>query len=225
MPIERFYISQKLEGELRLVGTELHHLHVVRGKVGNEVELVNGRGSLAKARIVDLSRKEATLEVLETNNFPVPNPRLNLAIPLMRPSKLELVIEKCTELGAGRFYLYKAEYSEKKELSKHQKERLNLIAISAIKQCGRLDLPEIQDSHSLKELMNLDFPIFLGEPTSHSKVSFPEKILFVTGPEKGFSNQESKLLNSHGKHVTLSPYILRAETTPIAASCFFSSHT
>ncbi len=224
MPVERFYIDKELHGELQLNGQELHHLHVLRGKVGHQIELVNGRGSIAKAKIVKISKQEALLEVLKTNKTPIPDMRLSLAIPLMRPNKLELVIEKCTELGANRFYLYPAEYSEKKTLSEHQKQRLNHIAISAMKQCGRLDLPEIHISHFLKELLDLDLPIFFGAPTSHSKAIFPEKILFVTGPEKGFSKQESILLDSMGKHVTLSPYILRAETAPIAVSSLFFGH-
>lgn len=222
MPAERFYIDAELDGSLHLSGPELHHLHVMRSKVGNEVELVNGRGSLAKARIQSLSKKEAVLEVFDATHSPIREPRLNLGVPLMRPSKLEIVIEKCTELGADAFYLYPGEYSEKKELSAHQKERLQHIAISAMKQCGRLDLPPIHLVHSLRDLFELDIPIFFGDLRKNQKAPTKDKILFITGPEKGFSEKELQLLDSKGNGFSLSQNILRAETAPIAATCLLN---
>jgi 16S rRNA (uracil1498-N3)-methyltransferase len=140
----------------------------------------------------------------------------------MRPSKLELVIEKCTELGADRFFLYGAQFSEKGDLSEHQLERLQHIAISAMKQCGRLDLPPI---HLLKfeALFKENEPLYFGdtrEAPSAEKCKGP--LLFITGPERGFSKRELELLDLKGKGVRLHKNILRAETAPIVASVIYS---
>ncbi|MDE3047542.1 MAG: 16S rRNA (uracil(1498)-N(3))-methyltransferase, partial [Verrucomicrobiota bacterium] len=144
MPAERFYIDAELTGTLTLEGAEHHHLaHVMRVRVGEEIELVDGRGSLATARVEALTKQGARLLVLQAHTTPLPPLHLTLAVPLMRPAKLELVIEKCTELGADSFYLYAAQHSEKEALSEHGFERLRYVAISAMKQCGRLRLPKI----------------------------------------------------------------------------------
>ncbi len=137
MPIERFYFDGELKGMIRLEGQEYHHLmHVMRIRIGEDVELVNGRGDLAIARLESISKYNAELIVLTLTSTPLLPERLTLAIPLMRPAKLELVVEKCTELGAGAFFFYTAQFSEKHDLSDHQLERLQHIAISAMKQCG-----------------------------------------------------------------------------------------
>lgn len=219
MPTERFFIDAELDGTLHLSGPELHHLQVMRAKTGHDVELVNGRGSLAQARIQNLSKREAIFEVIEVKNIPTKDPLLNLGVPLMRPSKLELVIEKCTELGGDAFYLYPSDHSEKKELSAHQKQRLNHIAISAMKQCGRLDLPPIHYV-TFEKLLQLNLPIYFGDAKGQYPPQKPkEEKLFISGPEKGFSEKEHTLLSQKASMITLGPYILRAETAPIAATC------
>ena len=219
MPAERFYIDADLADSLILEGAEFHHLaHVMRASIGDQLELVNGRGSLASAQITALSRHSATLLIASVTTTPVPAPNIILAIPLMRPSKLELVIEKCTELGADAFWLYAADHSDKEHLSPHQLERLNHIAISAMKQCGRLDLPPIRIFDRLEELFEHGFTYLFGDTRpSAQKIAHSEKVVLITGPEKGFSEKELKLLDRKAVGVKLHRNILRAETAPIAA--------
>jgi 16S rRNA (uracil1498-N3)-methyltransferase len=225
MPAERFFVEGVLEGKVFLEGTEFHHLaHVMRVKVGEEIELVNGKGDLAIAQVEEIGKKGAQLEVIQKTSSSPLSSGLTLAVPLMRSSKLELVIEKCTELGADRFYLYPADHSEKETLSENQRERLQYIAISAMKQCGRLDLPPIEILGSLQEVLSKEGPFLFGDTREGAKPI--EKIkgaTFISGPEKGFSEKELKFLDQKGKGVKLHPYILRAETAPIFATCFFES--
>ncbi len=224
MPAERFYLRGELEGQVSLQGQELHHLaHVMRIRIGEEVELVNGRGSLARAKLKTLSKQEALFEVLECHTTPLPPPRLKIAIPLMRPAKLELVIEKCTELGTDAFYLYPAHFSEKEELSPHQFERFQHIAISAMKQCGRLDLPHIQEV-GFEEILSLPGALLFGDPraTAPAKEVVGE-LVFITGPEKGFSEREIEKLETRAVGVRLHKNILRAETAPIVAAVLYEA--
>lgn len=224
MPAERFYIDADLQDTLDLEGQEHHHLaHVMRIRVGEEIELVNGRGSLAVARVEAISKHETRLTVLTSTTTPLSLPHLKLAIPLMRPAKLELVIEKCTELGAGGFYLYPAQFSEKDDLSEHATERLQHIAISAMKQCGRLDLPPIQ-LWKFEEILASPTPLLFGDTReAEGPKNRPEQIVFMTGPEKGFSKKELDLLDRRGTGVRLHKNILRAETAPIVAAVYFHS--
>jgi 16S rRNA (uracil1498-N3)-methyltransferase len=226
MPAERFYLDAELEGTLALEGSEFHHLaHVMRTRVGDTVELVNGRGTLASAEVTAISKHAATLTVLSASVSSVPPPKIILGLPLMRPSKLELVLEKCTELGADAFWLYPADHSEKDDLSSNQLERLIHIVVSAMKQCGRLDLPPVQLFPRLEALLGSDALYLFGDtrPAAEKVGPREEKVVFVTGPEKGFSEKEHKLLDQKGMGVKLHRNILRAETAPIAATCLLYS--
>jgi 16S rRNA (uracil1498-N3)-methyltransferase len=227
MPAERFYLDADLQGSLTLMGTELHHLaHVCRIRPGEEIELVNGRGTLAKAVVLTIDKQKATLEILSSSQIELPPRSKILAIPLMRPSKLELIIEKCTELGADAFWIYPAEHSEKGGLSAHQLERLRYLAISALKQCGRLDLPDIQILSSFNEIFQPTYTYLFGDTRpSAATLICQEKTVVITGPEKGFSKKELYILDQKGHGVRLHKNILRAETAPIAAIILTFSNT
>jgi 16S rRNA (uracil1498-N3)-methyltransferase len=223
MPAERFYIDTELKGFVTLTGAEHHHLsHVMRARVGDEIELVDGKGSLAQGQIKNISKHESEIEIISLRKEPIAEPFLSLAIPFMRPSKLELVIEKCTELGADRFLIYPAAHSEKKEISEHGKERLQHILIASMKQCGRLDLPQIHYTR-LEEILKLPTRIAFGSTKKEAlRKMFDEPLTLITGPEKGFSEKEIQLLEQTGDAVKLHNHILRAETAPIAAAAIFS---
>lgn len=138
----------------------------------------------------------------------------------MRPSKLEWVIEKGVEIGADSFYLYVADGSTQQSLSEHQLARLNTIAIAATKQSKRLYLPKIELTKNLQQLLDkTQFPVFFGDleavfqPWKRQEIS----VIFLTGPEKGFSEKELALLRKKGQGIRMTPYVLRAETAPIVA--------
>jgi 16S rRNA (uracil1498-N3)-methyltransferase len=225
MPAERFYKDIDLHGLISIEGAEHHHLaHVMRVRIGDEIEVVNGRGGLARAKVIAISRHDASLEILTASQTSTLASKLSLAVPLMRPSKLELVIEKCTELGADAFYLYPAQYSEKDDLSQHQVDRLHLIAISAMKQCGRLDLPPLKLVDSLNDLLIMPAIFLFGDTRPNTEFHREkENVVFITGPEKGFSTKELELLDKKAKGVRLHRNILRAETAPIVASVLYQT--
>jgi len=231
MPAERFYVDDELNEGSRasIEGAELHHLaHVMRVGVGEKIELVNGKGALGIANVVSIDKKKAIVELLECEKGVVGPSRFILGIPFMRLSKLEWVIEKGTELGADEFWIYTADHSEKDTLSPNQTERLRYIAISAMKQSGRLDLPSFRILAHLEELFHFSGTLLFGDINPSAPFiweikdrSFP--ILFVSGPEKGFSNDESKSLKIKAKGVRISKNILRSETAPISAMAILYS--
>jgi 16S rRNA (uracil1498-N3)-methyltransferase len=139
-------------------------------------------------------------------------------------------MEKCTELGVAEFILFKSEFGEIDELSKNRLERIILIVISAMKQCGRLDLPSVTIINKLSELKNKNYIFLFGEENSLEyldintlrKVSQP--ICFLTGPEKGFSEKELEFMKEElrASQVKINNNILRAETAPITAAALLS---
>ncbi len=223
MPFDRFYLPSPFDDNesVSIEGAELHHLaHVMRVKVGEEVELINGKGTLAKAKLISLEKKRALLSLENVTKTKASPPQILLGIPLLRPSKLEWIVEKGTELGVDSFLFYPSELGEKKGLTAHQLERLESLAISAMKQSGRLFLPHVEILAHFQDLFKKECSFLYGDtrpsavPFEH--ISFPA--LFISGPESGFSKKEYILLEQHGQGVQLNPSILRAETAPITAA-------
>lgn len=226
MPYNRFYVANPLQvdTQVSIEGTEHHHMmHVMRLSIGEEVELINGEGGLAKAAITSLNKKQALLHIHASHKEPSSLPQMMLGIPFLRPSKLEWIVEKGTELGVDGFLFYPSDLGEKKLLSTHQLERLHTILLSAIKQSGRLFLPHLEVAANISSLLTKEVSLYYGDTRASAKplkrASFP--LLFITGPEGGFSKEEHAKLETSAQGMQLSEYILRTETAPLAAASIF----
>jgi 16S rRNA (uracil1498-N3)-methyltransferase len=223
MSANRFYLNQPFTvGEkVFLEDEEFHHLsRVMRIKEGDLVDLVNGKGGWAKAKTGKVEKRRVCLEILETQSISSSLPPLILLQAIPKLSHLELVIQKGTELGVTTFYLFASDRSEKKTLSSNQIKRLEQIAIGAMKQCDRFDLPSIILVPSLREISLPEGHRFFGNLTSQTslpKGAHPYHIFI--GPEKGFSQKDCEQLKElfQAKGVRLHPYTLRAETAAIVA--------
>lgn len=223
MPHDRFYRNASFhEGmELTLDKEEAHHLKVMRLKPGETIELINGKGDLAKATLLN-----HTLRIDSVVHEPEAPFQIILAQSIPRFSRLDAILEKGTELGMTALWLFPGEKSEKTVFSTHQKERMEKILIAALKQCGRLYLPQLEIFPSIQKWTSLPYPTFFGElnekaPSFSSlwKKSPPEKgAIFVIGPESGLTEAEEQHLKSlHAQGVTLHKNILRTDTAPLAA--------
>ena len=218
MPIDRFFYPHSLSvPSIVLEDEEYRHLSVMRIRPGDEIEIVNGQGDVAKARL----KNGAQLEILSHEHRPPPQYELILAQALTKPASLEWIIEKGTELGVAAFWLFPGDRSEKKSLSPNQEQRLHNLTISALKQCGRLYLPSLVLKPPLKQWSKPQGALFFGSLSPEAPVlSKPSSTMtFVVGPEKGFSAEESVLLQQtlQGQGVKLHDNVLRAETAAITA--------
>ncbi len=223
MPHDRFYIDAPLEKEALLEGEEFSHLtRVMRKKEGDMVELVNGKNVLATGTIKMIGKKQTSITVERLETIPPTLPPLTLVQALPKLAHLELILQKGTELGVSTFALYPSARSEKKELSKNQKERLHRILINAMKQCGRLDLPKL----------TWGFPSIKGDayfgdlrssaPPLSSVAKLPATL--IIGPEAGFTAEEVAHLDTLAKGVRLGPYTLRTETAALSGVAILASH-
>ena len=140
---------------------------------------------------------------------------------------LEWIIEKGTELNATAFWLFPGMLSEKDTLSDSQRDRAKHLAISAMKQCGRLDLPEIVIKPPLLQWSPLTGTLLFGDTAEDAPYLWdlplpkplPTPVIVFIGPEKGFDPKERAfLLNTmKASSMRLHPNILRTETAPLVA--------
>jgi 16S rRNA (uracil1498-N3)-methyltransferase len=228
MPHNRYYCDAAFaeNAPVSITGDECHHLiRVLRARPNDSVELVNGRSQLAHARVVHILKHSAEFLIDRVVQETKPKAPLILAMAMPRMNHLEWIIEKGTELNATAFWLFPGLLSEKETLSDLQCARLKHLAISAMKQCGRLDLPAIELKPPLLKWAFLPGTLFFGDTAEDApflwnlpliKPLLTPVILFI-GPEKGFDPQESAFLHNTMKanSIRLHPNILRTETAPL----------
>jgi len=214
------------EASFILEGSEFHHLaNVRRSAVGDEVSLNNGKGLLIKARIASIGKKQAELVFLEEIKV---NPvrKYAIAFSLLKSQHDELIVEKCTELGAYALFPFVSDTSVRKP-SDNTRERFIKTALSAIKQCDNPWLPEVSETLTLKNQLDAIRaegyqPVICSERRPDIWLDSLDEALppcFVIGPEGGWSNSEYTIFSSLPvSEITLSPLIARAETAAIAVA-------
>jgi 16S rRNA (uracil1498-N3)-methyltransferase len=226
MPAERFFIDTlfTLDTSVLLEDSELHHLTVMRIRSGDEIELINGKNQFATAQVEKIDKRSAHLQIISLDNVPPKTTKLILAQGIPRFNRLEFILEKGTELGVDEFYLFPAILSEKDDFSTNQMQRMKQLLISAMKQCGRLDLPQIKIMPPLNEWAPFHGELFFGDTYPQAPIfssvlkPLKEACIFI-GPEKGFHDKETHFLVDKLKAVGVKLHhnILRTDTAAIAA--------
>lgn len=235
MPAERYFIDSLRpdSAHFSLEGTEFHHaIRVMRTRVGDVVEAVNGQGILARARLEVIEKERAQFAIEELFSEPVPQQRLILVQALPKSHRLEFIVEKGTELGMTELWLFPGDLSEKKELSPNQEARLQAQLIAAMKQCGRLYVPALHIKPALKKWKEFPSGAYFGDVTPTASTftaalkqgGVPNPVFFFVGPESGFSEQEIlHLKNSGVQGVHLHKNVLRTDTAGMVALTIVSS--
>lgn len=228
MPENRFFASSipKVGFELFLEGAELRHLLVMRPRIGDKFEFIDGKGHLAKGELVKISKEVAQIEIKAVQKALEEPFELILAQALPKTNRLDLILEKGTELGMTSLWLFSGEESEKKTLSAQQNERIEHVVIAAIKQCGRLYKPKVSFLPPIPKWKPFTSSAYFGDLSEEAPLFYKawsakgphQELIFVNGPEKGFSEEERLLLKNLGAEgVSLGPHILRTDTAAIAA--------
>ncbi len=234
MPVNRFFYEGDLNAEqiISIMDAEHHHLaHVTKNRVGDQVEIINGCGFLALAKIIEIERRSASLLIQKVEKNIKEDIELILAQAIVRMNRLDTIIEKATELGATSIWLFPAQESERETILDSQIQRLRTVAISAVKQCARLYLPEILLYPPISKWKKQEGSLFFGDMEKEAPPLWKEqcsghKKIFVTGPESGLTAQEIHHLRLiGGKGVSLHKNILRTDTASIAALTLLSHKT
>ena len=224
-----FYTPDIVSDEYVLNEDESKHcIKVLRLNIGAEVYLIDGVGGLYKAAIVDQTKKNVELKVLEaTHNYNKRNHRLHIAVaPTKNIDRLEWFLEKATEIGIEEITPIICDRSERRIV---KEDRLIKVVTSAVKQ-------SLQAYHPIVN-PQINFPDFLKiENTTNkmiahcidessrqyiSQIAEPhQNYTILIGPEGDFTPIEIDLaLQSGYKPLTLGNTRLRTETAALAA-CF-----
>ena len=227
----RFYSANEITSAIAtLSDQEAHHLlHVMRGKIGDEVTLFDGSGWEFAATISQLGRSEVTLDI--TGKAEVDRERsmpLTIAVALPKGDRQRVLIEKCVELGVTKVIPLETERSVAVPKDKSL-EKLRRAVIESSKQCGRNRLMQISSGMPLDTLLQQppesDSQLRLladpgGTESLHdfsAEEGTRDSILVAIGPEGGFSESELAAATGSDWHtVNLGPRILRIETAAIA---------
>tara|TARA_R110000772_G_scaffold30532_23_gene75766 strand:- start:3920 stop:4651 length:732 start_codon:yes stop_codon:yes gene_type:complete len=230
MRVSRVYTDQELVSgsEITLDGQQAHYLSkVLRLKANAKLILFNGDGFEYPSTIQELSKNSIVVEIHERQLVNSESPLYTiLGLGLSRGERMDLAIQKCTELGVNEIIPLFTEFSEVKLQGERLQKKIQhwqQIAISACEQSGRTHLATVHAPQALSAwCSSLDCPLKLifepGKATRLPARGNITKVALMIGPEGGFSDQELGLADKNGfQALSLGPRILRTETAPIAA--------
>jgi 16S rRNA (uracil1498-N3)-methyltransferase len=228
----RFYSSRLQLGTLTLDAEEARHItKVLRKRPGDEIEITDGKGNLAIAKIIQIDPKSCRIEVSKIEFFEKNGARLHIAVsPTKNPERMEWLLEKAVEVGVDEFHF---PITSRTERVKFKEERLEKIAVSALKQSKSLYKaqinPPIDFASFLKNLtQNTErFIAWLGEeepgPHLFQAMSKDKDVLILIGPEGDFSEDEVKMAKTYNfKEVSLGDSRLRTETAALYSCIAFA---
>lgn len=222
----QFYVPDIAE-TLRLPESESQHcVRVLRMASGETIEVIDGIGHRYKCRLVDAHPKHATVEIVDVADVPLPwHHNITIAVaPTKHLDRMEWLVEKLTEIGVNRFIPLLCRHSERKEI---KRERLEKIAVSAMKQSLKAVLPVVDEMTPLSKVISgaTDAQRFIAycDPTIPRRLLAREyrpitDTLILIGPEGDFSREEiTSALDNGFIPVSLGDNRLRTETAALVA--------
>ncbi|MFA4920441.1 MAG: 16S rRNA (uracil(1498)-N(3))-methyltransferase [Thermodesulfovibrionales bacterium] len=225
----RIYLSNthSVNNQISITGDKARYLaSVLRCKEGDALVIFDGAGNCFKTTISKAGKKEVIADVLE--KFPCnPESPVNITLvqSLLKGEKMDLVIQKTTELGVREIVPVVTERSQLRETRKVI--RWQKIAEEASRQSGRTVIPVVHEPVSFQDIFtgnDLKGFIFYEEGSERfsdavsSFIPHPSSLFIVIGPEGGFTKEEVELAKEKGLvAASLGKRILRAETAAIAA--------
>ena len=210
-----------------------HAVRVLRLREGDELNVTDGKGNLYTCQIVEASDKACSIQSLSPLISHLSPFTFHLAVaPTKNPSRMEWLVEKAVEIGVGEFTLLDCDHSERSFL---KTDRLEKLAISAMKQSLHTVLPEIHPAVSLRDLLSTThFPLPTQKFIAHCEADKPrtplatalqpgQDTVALIGPEGDFSEEEIALALECGfQPVSLGPSRLRTETAALYAVTAFN---
>ena len=201
-----------------------HCIRVMRMKKGDQITSTDGKGNFYKAMIAEPDAKKCGIVVQEKESVSPPDYNIHIAIaPTKNIDRMEWFTEKAVELGIQQISFLHCNHSERLVL---KMERIEKIAISAMKQSQKAFLPYIYPLISFKEFAakNIEGQKFVahledGEKKHLKNAALPKNnYTILIGPEGDFSEQEIATAIKNGYlPITLGESRLRTETAGIAA--------
>lgn len=230
--MHRFHLPPENWESRRLPPGETHHAtHVLRIALGGEIQVFDGAGRRAQARLGPIEAGCASLDIAPASISRRPRCAITLAQAVPKGKNMDLIVQKATELGVAciqplltRHTVVELDARE----AVRKREKWQATALEACKQCGQDYLPKVEvpgalegflrpaDGHELRVVASLR----PGARSFHDLLptcsAAPRSAVVAIGPEGDFTDQEIEHLQAAGfQPVTLGPIVLRTETAAI----------
>ncbi|MBI4352434.1 MAG: 16S rRNA (uracil(1498)-N(3))-methyltransferase [Candidatus Omnitrophica bacterium] len=229
-----FYVAPEEadKGEVLLdEGESRHALSVLRLKKGEGLKLFDGKGHVFHGEALGVKEKRLWVRIRSRSENPPSSASaaVTLAASVVKPERMDFLIQKSCELGVGSIEPLLTERTVVRLSRERWEAKLRHwqgIAMEACKQCGLSVIPEIRPAR--------DYDVFLASVSPYPliliptlavkgrslyeaiKGSKPDKVLCLIGPEGDFTKREADLAVSHGAvPVSLGPLVMRSETAAV----------
>ncbi|NLV92089.1 MAG: 16S rRNA (uracil(1498)-N(3))-methyltransferase [Firmicutes bacterium] len=244
----RFFVSQDniTEEQVIITGEDLKHMKVLRLEPGDIIEVCDGQGWDYSCRLLEITGDRALAAIVtKGENRAEPKVRITLYQGLPKSDKMDLIVQKCTEIGVARIVPVTTQRTVVQlnaKKAQQRRERWERIATAAAKQSGRGRIPQVgpvmswqaalTDAQELRSQVGserfgavipyeLENTVFVGTVFRRWREQAVLEVAIFIGPEGGFAEEEVTQAQDIGAHsVSLGPRILRTETAGlITAGC------
>ena len=212
-----------------LQGSNVSHIRkVLRLKVGDQIEVLDGKGSLYLVSLTDMNVKSIKGEILSSEKINTESKLMvHLGQSLIKGNGFDIILKKSVELGVHSISPLITERTVVKGDSDKKLPRWKKIIEESSKQCGRSSIPKISNKITgldifCQKTKNSDLKLIFWEMEKNKRLSginpkeIPKSTSVLIGPEGGFSVKEVETARSYGfLTLGLGPRIFRAETAPL----------
>lgn len=221
--MQMFYTDQIFDEYAIFAHEEMKHLtHSLRKKAGDTIHFTDGKGYQYAGLLDAVSRHETSVNIISKVFFPQNEPGFQLLIaPTKQHERIELIVEKATEMGIQRITPVAVKHAERTSI---RQDRLEKVAISAMKQSLQYHLPIIDPLTDFDAILKTPFDgvSVIGYCEGDDRKTLTESIVkgiparCLIGPEGDFTEKEvSKALAAGFVKITLGQSRLRTETAAI----------
>ncbi len=235
MRVTRSWVDLPLVAGARLelpAAAAAHLVRVLRLREGDACVLFNGDGHDHRARIVESDKRRTVVEILDTEPVDNESPlRITLLQGIARGEKMDLILQKATELGVARIVPVESERSEVRLDGARLARRIEhwrAVVVGACEQCGRARLPALEAPAPIAAIGDATgatgLRLTLDPQGEHVLASLTPRlaadapVVIAIGPEGGWSPRDRGHLRAAGfEGLRLGPRILRTETAGLAA--------
>jgi 16S rRNA (uracil1498-N3)-methyltransferase len=222
-------VPLRRDAEIELPAAAARHVQVRRLQPSDPVCLFNGQGGEWAATVLHMGRSQVVVRIGQFDaverELAV---RVTLALGMPANERMDLLIEKSTELGVVGVQPLLCERSVLRlagERAQRKREHWQAVAAAAAEQCGRTRVPQVAAVQTLEGFLAqpadeaLRVLLSLGDevPPVHEVVAGAHAVITLSGPEGGLSPAEEAAALSRGfVPARLGERVLRAETAPLA---------
>lgn len=219
----RLFVTADLPGAIAFDAAQTNYLrNVLRLGPGGTVAVFNGRDGEWRATLERVGKRGAHASATERLRAQSPAPSLWYAFAPLKQARLDYMVEKAAEMGAGRLLPVLTRHTQVRRINRR---RLQANVIAACEQCGILTVPEIAEPVALTAFLGgLERTLVVADETLAGSAADPVAAIravpgphaVLIGPEGGFSDDERALLARRAVRVSLGPRVLRADTAAVA---------